>query len=332
MDIFQERRLAIKDMRALNRCRIYLQVLTISDITETDGKTIMRAVKTGQLLDDRTSTLLWPKQGRPSPQEWNIWKLNLAHLEEKGKLVQPLGLWIASTHQRWRYVSDLTTGIVYDTFSTPALQFNPVSAARSLRSGHWYVLSCHHPCMELPKLVLPTSIINNHLTDGSLFQFVASPNSIPPAISGKPTPNPRTYYENLLSTALTITHDDLIAGESLHICVSCWSNRETGTATITWCFQLATTDYSGGHTEVTTQYRAALKGLLIVLYTLYQAESRSDFSTLPTVTIQCNHKKALKEAFRTTPLGVTMANQVNYDIILDIRHIRTLLQAEIQSC
>jgi hypothetical protein len=75
-----------------------------------------------------------------------------------------------------------------------------------------------------------------------------------------------------------------------------------------------------------------LKGLLIVLYTLYQAESRSDFSTLPTVTIQCNHKKALKEAFRTTPLGVTMANQVNYDIILDIRHIRTLLQAEIQSC
>jgi hypothetical protein len=190
MDIFQERRLPVKDMRALNRCHLYLQVLTISDIMAADGKTIMRAVKTGQLLDDRTSNLLRPRQGQPSPQEWNIWKLNLAHLEERGKLVQPLGQWIASTHQRWRYVSDPTTGIVYDTFSTPALQFYPISAARPLRSGYWYDLSRHHPCTGPPIVVLPTTRINSHLTDGSLSQFVASPNSIPPAIPSNPTPNP----------------------------------------------------------------------------------------------------------------------------------------------
>jgi hypothetical protein len=48
------------------------------------------------------------------------------------------------------------------------------------------------------------------------------------------------------------------------------------------------------------------------------------------LTIQSSHKKALKEAFRTTPLGVTTANQANYDIILEIRHIRTLLRSDLQ--
>ena len=143
MDFFQQCKLTVKDMRVLNRCRLYLQVLTVSDIMTADGKAILPAIKTGQLLDDRPSNLLWPTQGRPSPQEWNIWKQHLAHMENKGKLVQPLGKWIASTHQRWRYLSDLTTDIVYDISSTPALQFHPILAERPLRSGYWFDFSNH---------------------------------------------------------------------------------------------------------------------------------------------------------------------------------------------
>jgi hypothetical protein len=64
-------------------------------------------------------------------------------MENKGKLVQPLGKWIASTHQRWRYVSDPTTDIVYGISSTPALQFQPILAERPLRSGYWFDFSNH---------------------------------------------------------------------------------------------------------------------------------------------------------------------------------------------
>jgi len=40
----------------------------------------------------------------------------------------------------------------------------------------------------------------------------------------------------------------------------------------------------------------------------------------------------LKEAFRETPVGVTMATQTNHDLILDIRHLRNLLNSTIQMC
>jgi hypothetical protein len=52
--------------------------------------------------------------------------------------------------------------------------------------------------------------------------------------------------------------------------------------------------------------------------------------TPPIFTLQSGHKKALKEAFRSTPFGVTTANQPNYDLILDIRYFRNLLSSVIQ--
>jgi hypothetical protein len=51
----------------------------------------------------------------------------------------------------------------------------------------------------------------------------------------------------------------------------------------------------------------------------------------PTVIFQCAHKKAMREAFHQSPLGVTTVNQINYDLILDIRYIRNLLRLTIQT-
>jgi hypothetical protein len=47
-------------------------------------------------------------------------------------------------------------------------------------------------------------------------------------------------------------------------------------------------------------------------------------------TLQSGHKKALKEAFWSTPIGVTTANQPNYDLILDIWYFQNLLSSVIQ--
>jgi hypothetical protein len=63
---------------------------------------------------------------------------------------------------------------------------------------------------------------------------------------------------------------------------------------------------------------------------LYRAEQDYPDAPLSTVTLQCSHKKALKEAFRGTPVGVTTANQINQDLILDIRYFRNLLRTDIK--
>jgi len=62
---------------------------------------------------------------------------------------------------------------------------------------------------------------------------------------------------------------------------------------------------------------------------LHKAESANSTGIFPWVIIQCGHKKVLKEAFRSTPVGVTTANQPDYDLILDIRAIHHLLCASI---
>jgi hypothetical protein len=80
-----------KSMDILNRCRLYLQVITLADITSADGKEIMPGVKKGQRLDEQTSRLEWPHQERPSNQDWNLWRISLSTLESKNLLTRPLG-------------------------------------------------------------------------------------------------------------------------------------------------------------------------------------------------------------------------------------------------
>jgi hypothetical protein len=45
--------------------------------------------------------------------------------------------------------------------------------------------------------------------------------------------------------------------------------------------------------------------------------------------IQCGHKRAYKEAFRTSPPGVKTATQPHHDLIMDIRHLRHLVRTVI---
>jgi len=71
-------------MRTLNRCRIYLKVITLSDITTADGTRKIPSVKKGYQIPARISTLMWPNQGKPNSAEWKIWEASLSHFESRG--------------------------------------------------------------------------------------------------------------------------------------------------------------------------------------------------------------------------------------------------------
>ncbi len=114
MEIFNTLKGTYKDMEILNRCRLFLQVITLSDITNAAGDRLIIEAKTGLLLSSRPSSLLWPNQGPPSQADWKVWMHYLSLLEVNGKLLSPLGEWISSTHQKWYHQIDPSTGIVYD--------------------------------------------------------------------------------------------------------------------------------------------------------------------------------------------------------------------------
>jgi hypothetical protein len=102
MDFFISLNLKPKQLKILNRCRVYLQILFVSDICSADGLTILPNYKHGHRLDHRSSSLDWPHQPRPPASAWSLWRNSLAHLESKGKLITALGDWTSSTHQEWQ--------------------------------------------------------------------------------------------------------------------------------------------------------------------------------------------------------------------------------------
>jgi len=73
MDYFLSQGLSTKHFQSVNQCRIYLQVLLLSDMVSADGKVLMQPVLTGNKLIDHKSTLMWPEQGNPMAADWSVW-------------------------------------------------------------------------------------------------------------------------------------------------------------------------------------------------------------------------------------------------------------------
>jgi hypothetical protein len=86
-------------LRQINSCRIYLQVLTISDISTASGTHILPNILRGRRTEDRVSELNWPVTQRPA--NWAAWKRFLQHVSSGGRLYCHLGAWTSSPYQKW---------------------------------------------------------------------------------------------------------------------------------------------------------------------------------------------------------------------------------------
>lgn len=108
MDIaYESGRFTLKEQKLINYCRLYLQVTTVSDITNLQGNSIQPGARDG----DRDQLISCPKelqavQARSDYKSWRCW-IRLINLISKsnGKLRQPLGHWLVPANQlkrRWR--------------------------------------------------------------------------------------------------------------------------------------------------------------------------------------------------------------------------------------
>ena len=98
MDIFLSNIRDSKTLYMLNACRIFLNVLFISDITSLDGKFLLPNIHLGQ--NHRTSSLRWPTQQIPRTW-WSTWSSNLTTYIAPVLYRSPLGHWTRPTHQQW---------------------------------------------------------------------------------------------------------------------------------------------------------------------------------------------------------------------------------------
>jgi hypothetical protein len=88
----------------LNHCRLYLQIIMLSDIVSADGTCIIQDIFYGLQLIDRHSTLKWLQQQRPPNKDWEVWCSALRILQPRNKLEHPLGPWTThESHQSWHW-------------------------------------------------------------------------------------------------------------------------------------------------------------------------------------------------------------------------------------
>jgi hypothetical protein len=109
-----------KEQILINRCRLFLQVERVSDISNANGTSILDDWKQDSELTPSRSTKSWPLQGNPGREAWKIWRSFLEKaFETNGKLQQNLGDWTQfnterihfvryqeSSHTLWYYLSD----------------------------------------------------------------------------------------------------------------------------------------------------------------------------------------------------------------------------------
>jgi hypothetical protein len=86
------------ELKAVQRCQLYLKAMTISNLTNSAGTAIADWVTDPNLIEhkSRPSLFLYPNQGRPTSTTWNIFitKLQVAYTMGTNNLFTgPLGRW-----------------------------------------------------------------------------------------------------------------------------------------------------------------------------------------------------------------------------------------------
>ena len=92
-------------LAALNRCRLFLQVTTLSDCSTTCGSFLLDNILNGEINSLAPQRYSWPAQQRPPESDWHMWRGALRTLlnpYEGTRLSRPLGEWL-SPPSEWQW-------------------------------------------------------------------------------------------------------------------------------------------------------------------------------------------------------------------------------------
>ena len=122
-----------EDIKSINRCRIYLQVQNLSEITNGHGTQISFCAKNYIKDPDRISNYEWPKQPFPSKRDWEAWEDALLNAWSNGnyQIIPSLGEWNhkLSFHSQWKY-SATTERVFYKVSTCTYNVYEPESTNR----------------------------------------------------------------------------------------------------------------------------------------------------------------------------------------------------------
>jgi hypothetical protein len=107
------KRYTATEIKQINACRLYLQVLLLSDVATPCGQYMIKTYHKGKRANrPNQPTISYPRQQRPNKKAWKLWRkaFNKLYLQsDKHSLLIPLGRWNTRhhMHQQWtHYIAD----------------------------------------------------------------------------------------------------------------------------------------------------------------------------------------------------------------------------------
>jgi len=359
MTVFVYAKFKPGELRQINQCRLFHQVFLTSDIATADGKKIDPKYYAAARNDDRRSSMNWPVQGEPSRQAWTVWSKALNYLVEKGKLKQPLGVWLRNPHQQWTWLIRVTSSTLFHQRQDGTWEsFTPENMGDRERGERrkWYLLDRGSTCAPpTGKIAKATPIITPE--DGDLFTVVwmdeplvgddYSPSES--QTSGKTEDlsrdeilerfqeifsNSSDYFHRLIGPFELPTTEALkilgtvLRSHSLLACSDGSFSRHAKKGSHAWIFAthdgiplLQGAGPIDGHPLLLSPYRTELGGILALLY-LLNVIVRCNELREGTVTLFCDNKTALENVFDENPKrGIYPMLAADYDFIVIARKL-----------
>ena len=311
-------------LRRLNQCRIFLKVVSVADISTTDGTTISDSLfGTTRELPYRTcrrNTFAWPGQDRPPRTDWTFWKESIksAFCSTNWSLTTSLGDWTVSQDE---YIAD------WDYFLCPSSPlslyvysgtywgtFRRAPVRSSSRSAAFFYPRCACAQPELSTL-RRTTIIRRGPATFSVEHFSELDSILEPW--DDPVTPPQNDLDKLLfylhsckefswlattfstSSAIDKLLEDFIAGRLLSVSDGSF-NPDTGAGAAGWCVEsIDGTQFIRGGGRVcgsgTSQsaYRSELTGLLGISMVLWALEQTLDNRVHAELIVACDGISAL---------------------------------------
>jgi hypothetical protein len=215
MEFFISQKIPPKQLIRLNRCRLFLQLLSLSDLLSADGKLIMSSALEGKPLIDRRSTLTWPEQGNPSRSDWKLWASALQTLHSNYVLLQPI-MHSGLQHQPWFWYLDKNKSLFHCTDHTSWVVCPPSYPQRSLTRSHYlcYKKALLTPCTQPPPPLHTTSVqeyprgILQAIPDYSMSIRPGPPQLDPIQVTSQSTPTYPSHHPFYLHLLSSLTLDD----------------------------------------------------------------------------------------------------------------------------
>ena len=115
MDRIYESNMSAADILKINCCRMFLNVLTLADITIGDGSTIDPNMYDGIKTDHRTARYTWPRQSKPPRSAWLMWQLAIDTIWSQHMMITPpLGEWLTAPIMKWKWYHDIASNSLYE--------------------------------------------------------------------------------------------------------------------------------------------------------------------------------------------------------------------------